>query len=161
MKHLIAILLAGLVALLFACGGDDDEEVAGPTAEPPSGLVEELSDVCTETDEVAGDDILRIVSPEPGEEVSSPIVVSGSAQAFQGTVWVAVVKADGEHVIDYPGKTTGDGEERTLAPYEISVPFTVIEDTPVCLWVYRRNVPEPVDARRIPIVLVPSAEPSR
>ena len=117
--------------------------------------------MCTESPEVAPDDILQVDEPQPGDEVSSPIGITGSAVAFQDTVWVSVVKADGEHIIDYPGRTTELGVENTLTPYEVSVPFTVIEETPACLWVYRQDVEEPADAIRIPLILVPSEVPDR
>lgn len=152
MTRILLVVVAGLVMLALACGGDDDD---APREAPPE-LVATLADVCTESPEVATEDIIQVDEPQPGDEVSSPIVITGSAVAFQDTVWVSVVKADGDRIIDYPGRTTELGVENTLTPYEVSVPFTVIEKTPACLWVYRRDVAEPTDAIRIPLVLVPT-----
>jgi hypothetical protein len=71
-----------------------------------------------------------------------------------GLFFIAVVLADGTHVIDYPVHSSQSG---TRAPISQQVPFSIFERTPACLWVYPRNVPDPVDAVRIPLVLKPGS----
>ncbi len=142
MRYLLLSTIA-LGVLLAACGGGDGNADA---------LLEELGDVCAQGDNV-DDSLVRVDSPDPGAEISSPITVSGEVDAFQQQFWISVVKPDGEHVIDYPARSR-DLEEGKLSPFEFSVPFSTGETTPACLWVYRRNLEDPDDAVRVPIKLL-------
>jgi hypothetical protein len=69
-------------------------------------------------------------------------------------LFIAVVLADGRHIIDYPGHSSQVG---TVAPFSQQVPFTIFQSTPACLWVYPQNVPDPIDGVPIPIVLEPGS----
>ncbi len=141
MKYtLLAIPFVATLALV-ACGGGDD-------------VPETLAAVCTETEDAATD-LISVDEPDNGEDVSTPIRVTGDIVPLDGRFWISVVAADGQRIIDFPGRAA-DTEE--LTPFELEVPFSVFEDTPACLWVYRHNVEEPADAVRIPIDLVPTAE---
>ncbi len=141
MKYaLLAIPFVATLALA-ACGGGDDVPAA-------------LAAVCTETEDAATD-LISVDEPVNGEDISTPIRVIGDIVPLDGRFWISVVGADGQHIIDFPGRTA-DTEE--LTPFELEVPFSVFEDTPACLWVYRRNVEEPAEAVRIPIDLVPTAD---
>lgn len=141
-----ALLLVGLIA---ACGGDGNSELA-----------KELADVCTQTDK-ADTERIDVSSPEEGDEVTSPLTVTGEIDTIGQEFWISAVNADGDHVIDYPARSR-DLEEGTMSPFEISVPFTVGEETPVCIWVYRENVQNVTDqdeAVRIPVRFLPSPTP--
>ena len=128
------------VDALPACGDD--------------GVPDALAGVCTETAEAATD-LISVDEPVSGDGVSTPIRVSGEIVPLAGRSWICVVGTDGQHIIDFPGRVA-DSEE--LVPFELEVPFTVFEDTPACLWVYRPNVDDPADALRTPIDLVPDPE---
>jgi hypothetical protein len=86
--------------------------------------------------------------------VESPLKVTGTVNSTDGLFFMAVALADGRHAIDYSGHSSQSG---SLAPFSQQVPFSIFESTPACLWVYPRNVPDPVDAVRIPIVLEPGS----
>lgn len=145
-----ALVAAALIALAFvACGGGDDDSTPAPTV-PPA-----LEEICIEGASAAGEDVIQVAAPQAGDQISSPLRVSGNIDALDGRFWIAVVLADGSHVIDYPGD--GGETEGTLAPFSEEVPFTVTEPTDACLWVYRQDTPEPDDAVRVPIVLIPEA----
>jgi hypothetical protein len=146
MRYLVSGLAALLAALLVACGGDDDG--AG------SELTEQVAEVCTETDEVAGEDVLVVETPEPGDVIEETLRVSGEIAAFQGTVWISVVKADGEHIVDAP-RMTSDPENEQLTPFDVELPAQVSESTPACVWVYRQSSPDPPEAVKIPVTLEP------
>ena len=138
-----------LLALVAACGDGGNSE-----------LVKALEDVCTETDN-ADTDRIDVSSPEEGDEVSSPMTVTGEIDTIGQEFWISAVYADGSHVIDYPARSR-DLEEGKMSAFEISVPFTVGEETPVCVWVYRENVQNVTDqdeAIRIPVRFLPSATP--
>ena len=148
MRYLLLFTIA-LTALLLACGGGDDAA---------DDLAKELGDVCTQGDK-ADEAVIRVESPDPGDEISSPLTVKGAIDAFQQQFWVSVVKADGEHVIDYPARSR-DLEEGKLSPFEVSVPFSSGESAAACLWVYRRNIENPDDAVRIPVLLQSTESPA-
>ena len=140
MKYALAAC-ALVAALALVAFGDD-------------GVSDALADVCTETADAATD-LIIVEDPGKGDDISTPIRVSGEIVPLDGRFWISVVDADGRHIIDFPGRVA-DSEE--LVPFELEVPFTVFEDTPACLWVYRVQGDEPTDALRIPIDLVPEPE---
>ncbi len=139
MKYQLAVVALIAPLAILACGGDG------------GGVPEELANVCTETASAAADEI-TVDEPDNGEEVRPPIRVSGEIVAPDGRFWISVVGADGQHIIDYPGNAEASEDP---VPFTLEVPFSVFEDTPACLWVYRENVEDPQDALRIPIELVP------
>ena len=140
MKYALAACALVAALALVACGDD--------------GVSDALADVCTETAEAATD-LIIVEDPRKGDDISTPIRVSGEIVPLDGRFWISVVGADGQHIIDFPGNAA-DSEE--LVPFDLEVPFTVFEETPACLWVYRMQVDEPADAVRIPINLVAEAE---
>jgi hypothetical protein len=148
MRYLLAVLVAAVAALSVACGDDDD----GADSE----LTEQVAEVCTETDEVAGEDVLIVETPEPGDTLNGTVRVSGQIAAFQGTVWISVVKADGEHIVDAP-RQTSDIESEELVPFDVELPAQVSESTPGCVWVYRQNAADPPEAVRVPVMLEPAS----
>jgi hypothetical protein len=141
----VALLAFALTTLLVACSDDD----GGGSPDLPEGL----EDVCTQGDEADTDNI-KVDSPAAGDDVSSPLVVTGEIVAFEQAFWVSVVNADGDHIIDYPERDR-DLVEGELSAFDVNVPFTVGEETPACLWVYRINDPEPPEAIKVPITLLP------
>ena len=101
--------------------------------------------------------LLRRAGPaRPGDEVGDSLRITGEIAAFQGQFWVSLVTAEGEHLIDAP-RRTADPDSEELTPFDVEFTVQVSEETPACLWIYRRNVEEPTDAVRIPVVLVPEA----
>ncbi len=141
MKYAIGVIVALAGLALAGCSS------IGVTV--PS----QLANVCTQSASAAVDAI-QVSSPTAGSSVQSPLKVTGTMNSTDGLFFIAVVLADGTHVIDYPGHASQGG---ALAPFSQQVPFSIFENTPACLWVYPQNVADPVDALRIPIVLEPSA----
>jgi len=139
MKYALAAGALVAALALVACGDD--------------GVPDALADVCTETAEAATD-LISVDEPGNGDDISTPIRVSGEIVPLDGRFWISVVGADGQHIIDFPGRAAESDE---FVPFDLEVPFTLFEDTPACLWVYRLQADEPADALRIPIDLV--AEP--
>ncbi len=144
MKYAIGLIVALAGLTLAGCSS------SGVTV--PS----QLANVCTQSASAAVDAI-QVSSPTAGSAVQSPLKVTGTVNSTDGLFFIAVVLADGTHVIDYPGHSSQGG---SLAPFSLQVPFSIFESTPACLWVYPQNVSDPVDAVRIPIVLEPSATPT-
>jgi hypothetical protein len=149
MRYLILLALALFAALAVACGDDDGD---GGSPDPS----DELADVCTE--EAPDNERIKVSSPNSGDDLSSPLVVTGEINTENEEFWVSAVNADGDHIIDYPARSR-DYVEGELSPFEVSVPFTVGEETPACIWVYRVNLPEPEGAIKVPVTLLPAASP--
>ena len=68
----------------------------------------------------AAADTIEVAAPDAGDEVSSPVEVSGRAHAFEGHVDVEV-RVDGELGPIGAGFVTGGGDE--MRPFQGSVPF--------------------------------------
>jgi hypothetical protein len=83
-RSLVAIFLVsvGSIMLLSACG-----KAEAPTEEPTVTV----TPAATQTAQPA----ITVDEPQPGDEVTVPLTVKGRASVFEGTVIVAVEKADG------------------------------------------------------------------
>jgi hypothetical protein len=137
----IGVIVGLAVLTLAGCSG------SGVTV--PS----QLAKVCTQSTS-SGVEAIQVSSPTAGSGVQSPLTVTGTVNSTDGLFFIAVVLADGTHVIDYPGHSSQGG---TLAPFSQQVPFSIFQSTPACLWVYSQNVPDPVDAVHIPLGLQPGS----
>jgi hypothetical protein len=143
MKYAIGLVLALSGLTLAGC------DSSGGGVSVPS----QLANVCTQNASAAVDAI-QVSSPTAGSSVQSPLKVTGTVNSADGLFFIAVVLANGTHVIDYPGQSS---KGSSPAPFSQQVPFSIFESTPACLWVYPRNVSDPADAVRIPIVLEPGS----
>jgi hypothetical protein len=152
MRYLLLACVALSLAAV-ACGGDDDDSSGGGASDE---LVEQVADVCTETEDVLTDEELIVETPQPGDRINGTLRLTGQIAAFEGQFWVSLVTGEGEHLVDAPRFTT-DTQSEALTPFDVDFPVQVDEETPACVWIYRRNVEEPEDAVRIPVVLVPES----
>jgi len=143
----LLILATLLAAGLFVACSDDDGGSGN------SDVAEGLEEVCTQGDDADTDNI-KVDSPDDGDRVSSPLTITGEIVAVEQQFWVSAVKGDGEHIIDYPVRSREFVEDE-LSPFEASVPFTVGEETPICVWVYRESTEEPADTIKIPVTFLP------
>lgn len=134
--------------LLLADEGSTPAETATPG---------EITNVCPENPDPADEDVVNITGPNPGDMVRSPFAVSGQAAAFEASIQVTLLDAEGGVVADQPGMTN---EGQTLAPFEELIEFSVEEETDGCLQVYMLSAQdgEPVNIAQIPLVLLPPAE---
>jgi hypothetical protein len=178
-RYLFIIAALAVLALAAAACGDDDNGGAtrtapasvtlGPsattnatnsptatssgttTAATPTSTV---ASVCAANPDPATSDEVQVDSPQPGETVSGRLRVTGKITAFEAQFRVTVYGADGGAIIDVSG-TSSEGQ--TLAPYEVTAPFTVTQSTPACLWVYEKSAKDgsPVHVLQVPITLKP------
>jgi hypothetical protein len=100
-------LLAALLLLAFGGCGDDGygDDDAGDTGGGESRIV--------------------VTSPEQGASVSSPVMVSGTASVFEGTVQLRVLDAEGEVIARSFATATAGAPER--GDFSKEVEFTVAE----------------------------------
>ena len=147
MRLTTLLLLALTLAVAAACGGDNG---------PVSGT-SDAGGVCEANPDPAPFDLVQVDEPEPEARIESPLTVTGRIAAFEAQFWVSVFDKGGDPIINYPGRAQA-GQE--LSPFEETVPFTVPEDTPACLWVYERSARDglPIHVVQIPLTLVPTEE---
>lgn len=169
LKWLLIATAVGLAALSFACGDDDDEATATPTgAVSPTATISSPTatasgtptatateaDVCGENPDPATDEEVQVDSPEPGDEITSPLQATGLIAVFEAQFNIALKDADGN---DIASSSAMSSEGQTLAPFSVSLPFTVSERTPACFWVYDLSAMDGSvqDVVQVPVVLLP------
>lgn len=172
MKHLKWISIAAVItlaALAIACGNDNDEATSTPTqAATPTATAASptasgtrtstptatAADVCSENPDPATDEQVQVDSPEPGDEITSPLQATGLIAVFEAQFNIALKDADGN---DIASSSAMSSEGQTLAPFSVSLPFTVSERTDACLWVYdiSENDGAIIMVYQLPVVLLP------
>ena len=96
-----------------------------------------------------------VESPSVGEEVSSPLIVSGTANTFEATVEMRLVGPGNEELAhSFTTATCGTG---CRGDFEGKLKFKVSEPTEVILEVYESSAEDgsPIHVERIPVTLVP------
>ncbi len=80
--------------------------------------------------------------------------VTGMIAVFEAQFNIAIKDAGGNDIASAPGMSS---EGQTLAPFAESVPFTVTERTPACVWVFDFSEMdgEPSMVHQIPVYLNP------
>jgi hypothetical protein len=176
MRYLMLTALAGFVALGVACSSDYSatQTVAGahpptvsatapPTSSPTAAPVatvantatpSPIANVCQTNPSPATSDQTVVNQPQPGDQVTSPVTVSGQMNAFDAQFNIAIKDAAGNDIATVPDVFSSQGQ--TLAPFSAPVPFTVATQTLACLWVFDRALDgSPIQVVQVPITLVP------
>ena len=179
MKTLLATLACLLVLIsLAACGDDEEDEpatttpsataaatttapatspaAATPTPAPTIILLNpSYVDVCATNPDPATPDINTVTFPAPGDVLTSPIQITGQIAVFEAQFNITIYDAQGNVIADEPAMSN---EGQTLAPFSVSVPFTVTAPTAACIWVYDISNADGVslqDVVQIPVTLQP------
>ena len=140
-------------------GGGETDFVQIPIAllpsEKPTGLPEDEDYPCPENPDPAGQDVVVIDTPRPGDVVISPLVIKGAAAAFEAVIQITVVDAGGNEIIDQ-GALTEEGQ--MLAPFDATLSFVVEQETGACLQVYMYSPQDgsPANIAQVPVVLTPA-----
>jgi Immunoglobulin-like domain of bacterial spore germination len=116
-------LLAALLLLAFAACGDDDDDDAGGGG---------------------GEAAIVVESPEPGASVSSPVLVSGTASVFEGTVQLRVLDADGERIASGFATASAGAPER--GDFSTRLGFSVDEAQDGVIRAFEQNVASPSES---------------
>lgn len=169
MKYALLAALLTLAVLAVACGDDDDEATSTPTqAATPTATAASptatasgtptatatAADVCGENPDPATDQQVQVDSPEPGDEITSPLQATGLIAVFEAQFNIALKDAGGN---DIASSSAMSSEGQTLAPFSVTLPFTVSERTDACLWVYdiSENDGQITMVYQVPVVLLP------
>lgn len=148
MRYLTPLLLLAALAVVAACGGDDDD------------APDVSADVCPENPSPATEETIVVDTPEEGAEVTNPVHVAGTINAFQGNFYVSILDENGVNVVDdYPGHID---EPDQFLPFSVDVPFFVTEELDACLIVSRQTDNPDRDEQKLqrPIRLIPPATAS-
>jgi hypothetical protein len=178
MKYLMMAALVGLVALGVACSSDDNSSsTPTPTHSPSSGSATStphatvtaaptatvahtatpspLANVCQTNPNPATSAQTVVTQPTPGDQVTSPLAVSGQIAAFEAQFNIAIKDASGADIATQAGHSQ---QGQTLSPFNESVPFTVATQMPACLWVFDISNADgvtPTQVVQVPITLMP------
>ena len=181
MKTLLATLACLLVLLsLAACGDDDDEDTSTPTASASAPATATRSattpaattaattiaatttavtatppqNVCLANPNPTTPDINNVTAPLALAQVTSPVQITGQIAAFEAVFQVTIYDAQGNEIVD---QFAMSNEGQTLAPFSVSIPFSVAQATPACLWVYELSAQDgsPIHIVQIPVTLLP------
>ena len=185
MRYLMLTALAGLVALGVACSSDDNTSGTQTATHPPTvsataaaqatatvsatttphatatatvantATPSPIANVCQTNPSPATTDQTVVNQPQPGDQVTSPMTVSGNINAFEAQFNIAIKGAAGNDIATVPDVFSSQGQ--TLAPFSTSVAFTVASQTPACLWVFDLSQMSglPVQVVQVPITLMP------
>lgn len=96
-----------------------------------------------------------VQAPVPGERVTSPVTVSGTANVFEANVSMRILGPDNEVLAEtFATATCGTGCRGT---YKKNVPFQVVEETEGIIEVFEASAEDgsPLHVVRVPVVLVP------
>jgi Immunoglobulin-like domain of bacterial spore germination len=98
---------------------------------------------------------ILVESPQIGDQVSSPITVSGTANVFEATVSISILDAKGREIVStFTMATCGTGCRGT---YSKAVPYTVDQTQPGIVRVYEVSAKDgtPINVIEIPVILSP------
>jgi Immunoglobulin-like domain of bacterial spore germination len=114
-----ALALALVAGAAAACGGGDstDKVDAGGSTSTDS----RSDSGSTTSDSRTGNDFIRVDAPTHGEEITSPVLVTGQNRTFENNVRIRIKGADGTTLAD--SFTTGDGEPGVWGRFAAPVRF--------------------------------------
>jgi Immunoglobulin-like domain of bacterial spore germination len=182
MKRL-AIIIVALGALAAACGsggpsslgrvpgdGSSTSRNANPTtttppttttaaaATTPAAATTTPSAPTAPTTAPAAKPSILVQSPLVGSRVSSPVMISGTADVYEATVNARILDADGREIaVSFTTATCGTG---CRGDYSMAVPFSVTSEQEGAIEVlnYSPKDGSPENVVRIPVTLAPSSE---
>lgn len=149
MRHALAAL--ALALLVAGCAG---EEAAGPPPAPETAAAGDTG--WTPYPTVGELPVIVVETPAPGDRVTSPVTVSGTADVFEANVTVEILDADGKTLAgDFTTATCGTG---CRGDYSLELAFSVGEEQPGTIVVHDDDAAgtgTPPHVVEVPVTLVP------
>ncbi|HTM68231.1 MAG TPA: Gmad2 immunoglobulin-like domain-containing protein [Candidatus Binatia bacterium] len=109
------------------------------------------------------DDLIRVTYPQPGDEVASPLVVTGEARGnwyFEATFPVKLLDANGNEVVAFHAQAQGDWMTTEFVPFTATLEFEHPPATPTGTLVLMKDNPSGDPARddsiSIPVRFAPA-----
>jgi hypothetical protein len=159
LSYFTLVVLAGLTAV--ACGTATKIPAPTParptlsaTPAPTATTPAPVANVCQANPAPATSAQVVVTQPTVYQQVTSPLTVRGSINAFEATFRIAIKDASGNDLANQMGHSP---QGQALSPFSESVPFTVSAQTPACLWVFQISAKDgsPVTIQQVSITLLP------
>lgn len=152
-------MLGVLLAIWGAACNPGVDEVTGALSPPPpvSGSTSPPVSSSASPEPSEGKPAIVVRTPAPGDEVTSPVAIAGSANVFEATVNVVILDASGQELAaTYTTAACGNG---CRAPFSASLSFFTEVRQAGTIEVFESSA---VDGSRlhlvsIPVVLVPGS----
>jgi hypothetical protein len=96
-----------------------------------------------------------VTTPSPGDTVSSPVTVAGTANVFEATVSIRILDANRKRIADtFTTATCGSG---CRGDFSKQVAFNVSEEGSGTVMVFEASAEDgrPINVVRIPVTLTP------
>lgn len=146
MKFRVALLACVLFAV--SCSQVTDALRPSPTTSPTAAPSPTVS---------PSDGAIVVRRPQPGEEVTSPVIIVGDADVFEATVSIRILDADGvELAASFTTATCGSG---CRGEFSTEVFFFTPQRQDGIIEIFETSAADgsQVHLVRIPVVLVPGA----
>jgi Immunoglobulin-like domain of bacterial spore germination len=150
-----------VASLLLAGSACNDEPATPKAAKSPAPVVSASTPAPTPTEVAAPStspaDLppITVATPAASDEVSSPALVSGTADVFEATVSMRILDASGKVLVrDFTTATCGTG---CRGEYEKSLPFEVdaAQDGTIEVWWDSPKDGSRQDVVKVPVTLLP------
>lgn len=150
---LAAVLAVGCASSLKDAGEalSPSPAASGPSPSPPSPTASSPATGATGEGEPA----IVVTSPAAGDEIVSPVTISGTADVFEATVSVRIVDASGsELAAGFATATCGSG---CRGEFTTLLAFFAETRRPATIEVFESSAEDgsPINLVSIPVVLVP------
>jgi Immunoglobulin-like domain of bacterial spore germination len=125
-----------------------------PTPTPTETTTPTPTNACQPNPDPATVAQVVVSQPDGYTEVTSPLTVSGTINAFEATFQISIKDASGSDLATLTGHSH---QGQTLSPFSERVAFTVSTPTPACLWVFQFSAKDgsPRMIQQVPITLTP------
>jgi len=170
MRLPLLVATAALLALAIACGGDNTTPTPTPSPIPtpsptpsptptynptPTSSID-VTNVCGVNPSPATSAQVVVDAPGPSDHITSPVTVSGQIAAFEGTFQISIKDSGGNDLATQQGHSA---EGQALSAFSESVPFTVSQEMPACVWVFQYSAEDgsPITVHQIPVILQPAS----
>lgn len=106
--------------------------------------------------------LIRVNYPQPNQEVTSPLIVTGEARGtwyFEASFPVKLLNKNGNVITQTPAQAQGEWMTEDFVPFSVEIIFNVSETQNGTLVLEKDNpsgLPENADELRIPLILKPS-----
>jgi hypothetical protein len=158
LEYLTLVVLAGLTTAACGSATKTPAPTARPTPtatpSPAATTAAPVADVCQANPAPATSAQVAVTQPAASAQVTSPLTVSGSINAFEATFRIAIKDASGTDLVNQQAHSQ---QGQVLSPFSETVLFTVSAETPACLWVFQiSGKGSPTTIQQLPLTLMPS-----
>lgn len=154
-----AVTAALLVPLIMLLPLGEDDPVVGttPSRGPIPTTTETAADDPTPVDPGSLDPI-EVAAPAPGDTVTSPVTISGTADVFEATISIRIVDSVNNVIAEtFATASCGTG---CRGDYSIDVPYSINTEQPGTIQVFEASAEDGrrINTVRVPVTLTPGPE---